>query len=359
MFVNIEVCCQDAKERGWSYTPLMHAANQGGEQLVRTLIQHGADINAQDPITQHTALLLAAVSCSYPCVKYLIRCGAKVNVVGFDNNMTPATPVLAAVYYFRLPQCHHLSHEWHSPEGRERSRQQALQLMTLLIQNGCDVNNYGNDLPPLHSSAVCPDTRALLLLLESVAAVDMVTDPARCPQQTTALTEAAMANNIAGVRILIRHGAKVDLPCPEDPWDRNVRSLLTRVLCRKCFEIAELLILVGCHVTPDDLEKMVTFLSESPTGAHTRGPDIEANGGEPRINDMFTMEIATANHKVNTRQMRRESVKHALMFLSQPRPLKWFSRHAIRSGPFVPSPSNIDSLPLPTILKRYIMCYDL
>ncbi len=63
---------------GWS--ALQIAANKGQLEVLKLLIEKGADINYQHPISKNTALHLAALSDHPEVVKYLISKGADVNV---------------------------------------------------------------------------------------------------------------------------------------------------------------------------------------------------------------------------------------------------------------------------------------
>lgn len=63
---------------GW--TALQIAANQGQLEVVKVLIDKGADINYQHPISKNTALHLAALSNHPEVVTYLISKGADVNI---------------------------------------------------------------------------------------------------------------------------------------------------------------------------------------------------------------------------------------------------------------------------------------
>ena len=59
------------------HTPLMWATETGGDlPLVRTLVEHGADVNAVHPRDGETALLYAARACKPDVVAYLIDAGA-------------------------------------------------------------------------------------------------------------------------------------------------------------------------------------------------------------------------------------------------------------------------------------------
>ena len=63
---------------GWS--ALQIAANKGQLKVVKVLLDKGADINYQHPISKNTALHLAAFSNHPEVAKYLISKGADVNI---------------------------------------------------------------------------------------------------------------------------------------------------------------------------------------------------------------------------------------------------------------------------------------
>jgi ankyrin repeat protein len=64
-------------QRGW--TPLMAAADEGHIDIVRLLIDWGADINAKRKDDGYTALMIASYKGRADIVKLLIECGAKVD----------------------------------------------------------------------------------------------------------------------------------------------------------------------------------------------------------------------------------------------------------------------------------------
>ena len=63
---------------GWS--ALQIAANKGQLEVVKLLIDRGANIDYQHPISKNTALHLAALSNHPEVVEYLISKGADVNI---------------------------------------------------------------------------------------------------------------------------------------------------------------------------------------------------------------------------------------------------------------------------------------
>jgi len=64
----------------FAWSALQIAANKGQLEVVKVLIDKGADINYQHPISRNTALHLAALSNHPEVVKYLISKGADVNI---------------------------------------------------------------------------------------------------------------------------------------------------------------------------------------------------------------------------------------------------------------------------------------
>ncbi|CAH1190106.1 hypothetical protein PAECIP111893_00178 [Paenibacillus plantiphilus] len=74
----IELLRKYADDRNYS-TELLLAANRGHVEGVSQLSGHGADLDYEDPITNHTALIKATLANSLPVVQELIRRGANVN----------------------------------------------------------------------------------------------------------------------------------------------------------------------------------------------------------------------------------------------------------------------------------------
>lgn len=64
----------------FAWSALQIAANKGQLEVVKLLVEKGANLNYQHPISKNTALHLAALSNHPEVVKYLISKGADVNV---------------------------------------------------------------------------------------------------------------------------------------------------------------------------------------------------------------------------------------------------------------------------------------
>src|ERR1017187_10344224 len=64
----------------FAWSPLQIAANKGQIEIVKLLVEHGADLNYTHPITKMTALSLAAYNGSMEVVQYLLSKGADPNI---------------------------------------------------------------------------------------------------------------------------------------------------------------------------------------------------------------------------------------------------------------------------------------
>ena len=73
------------QDRAVGFTPLGWAANQGHESIVRALLEAGADPNLATPEFLRTPLMAAAQRGSLPIVKVLIAAGANVNAPTCDG----------------------------------------------------------------------------------------------------------------------------------------------------------------------------------------------------------------------------------------------------------------------------------
>ena len=54
-----------------------------------------------------------------------------------------------------------------------------------------------------------------------------------------------------------------------------------------------------------------------------------------------------------------DQIHSVLGFLSQPQSLQWYSRRCVRENLVSLQPSVVKTLPVPSILKRYILCHEL
>ena len=83
----------------YNRTPLENACMSGEYQMVKLLIEYGADVNFTNPYTGRTPLLAATYAPGkeeVKIVKFLIECGADINVADNYGN----TPLLGAVHLY-------------------------------------------------------------------------------------------------------------------------------------------------------------------------------------------------------------------------------------------------------------------
>jgi len=77
-FLDNGVKINDDKSFAWS--PLQIAANKGQLEVIKMLVEHGAALNYQHPITKMTALSMAAYDGYTDVVQYLLSKGADPNI---------------------------------------------------------------------------------------------------------------------------------------------------------------------------------------------------------------------------------------------------------------------------------------
>ncbi|KAI1921726.1 hypothetical protein LOZ58_004207 [Ophidiomyces ophidiicola] len=160
-------------------TALHIAANRGDDEVVRLLIENGANIDAVCSI-RNTVLHYAAMSCNVDTINLLINLGLTVN----SNRETAFTPLHAAASALNEPA------------------------IRVLIDRGAKVQCISSDLnSPLLLAASHEDSGAALeLLIKNGADIDYVG-----PFESTALHKAAALKNVTGMRLLIRYGAKTNV----------------------------------------------------------------------------------------------------------------------------------------------------
>ncbi len=157
-------------------TALMHATVLGGVELMRMLLDAGADPNAKNH-RDATALLWA--STNVEAVRLLLDRGADANVRSVEGR----TPLMLAAM---------------QPSGAD--------LMTILLAKGADAN--AKDLAgrtTLMNAAAAGSVESLRLLLAKGAKANVTMESG-----STALLDAARSRNFAAVKLLIEHGADVN-----------------------------------------------------------------------------------------------------------------------------------------------------
>jgi ankyrin repeat protein len=222
----------NAEEAWRSQTALMWAVDGNYPELAEFLIEHGADVNARassntwdsqitsEPRAQYrpigglSVLLYAARSGCTRCVRSLLEAGADVD----QPNPEGMTPLMIAIDNFRYDTARLLLDEGANPHAWDWYGRTALYVAV-------DMSTYARQAPPTASSETSA-TDVIGLLLEAGVnpspqlnmhrpsrggnigrfTDDLLTTGA------TPLLRAAIGHDAPAVRLLLEHGAAVDLP---------------------------------------------------------------------------------------------------------------------------------------------------
>lgn len=164
------------------FTPLLYAARRGCAECAGILMQGGADVNLTDP-DRVTPLLLATLNLNFDTAAVLLDHNADVN----KWDTYGRAPLYAAVDMSTLP----IGGRADRPS---EDRTTAVELIDRLLQAGANPNMQLKLMPPWRS------------LRDDRGADTMLT------VGTTPLLRAARAGDVPAVRLLLQHGALVDLP---------------------------------------------------------------------------------------------------------------------------------------------------
>jgi uncharacterized protein len=167
------------------FTPLLYAAREGCIDCARELLAGGADPNLGDP-ENVSPLILALENLHFDFAKFMIEAGADIDQFDFRGR----TPVYVAVDFATLPTSAH--GDIPSPDATT-----AHDVLRMLLAAGANPNVQLKRRHPYRHRAL--DRNADVIL--SVGA--------------TPLLRAARAADVESVRLLLTHGALVDLPTAE------------------------------------------------------------------------------------------------------------------------------------------------
>jgi ankyrin repeat protein len=163
-------------------TPLMFAARQGCAECARHLIAGGADVDLADP-KNVTPLFLAVDNFHFDTAKVLIEAGANPNKWDWQGR----TPLYSAVDVNTLPR-------GGRPDRPSTDETSALEIIELLLAAGANVNAQLKMYPLWRHIG---DDRGCDSMLTTGA---------------TALLRAAKTFDVAAMRVLMEHGAALELP---------------------------------------------------------------------------------------------------------------------------------------------------
>jgi len=170
-------------DRG-GFTPLLYSAREGCIECAKALLAGGADIDLQDPHGT-TPLVLAILNSRFDMAKFLIEAGANVHIWDFVG----VTPLYAAVDLNIVPRDLR-------PDVPSTDRTTGLDIERLLIERGANVNAQ----------------LKLPLPSRTPAAAGGRADKRLTNIGATPLLRAATGADLASMKLLIEHGALVELP---------------------------------------------------------------------------------------------------------------------------------------------------
>ncbi|MBX5460051.1 MAG: ankyrin repeat domain-containing protein [Steroidobacteraceae bacterium] len=208
-------------------TALLLAAREGCVACAEALVKGGADINLADP-ENISPLLMATLNARWDVAAYLIRAGADVN----KWDMWGRAPLYSTVDYNTTPR-------GGRPDRPSSDATTPLQVMELLLKAGANPNMQLKLFPPYRSLGQDRGGDSMLTV------------------GTTPLIRAAKAGDVPAIRLLLEHGAMVDLPN-----DLRITPLMaaagvgsttidTRARFRneqECIEAAKLLLKAGANI---------------------------------------------------------------------------------------------------------------
>lgn len=170
-------------------TPLLYAAREGCAACVEALVDGGADIDLSDPWGM-TPLLMALLNFHFDTAAVLIEQGADINRWDFWGR----TPLYLAIHLNQVPSG---SRRGDLPSLDQKT---GLDIAATLLERGAYVDMRLKKEPPFRDD---PGDRATL---ESTADAQVLGAGA------TPLHAAAKAGDWQAVELLLKHGAKVDIP---------------------------------------------------------------------------------------------------------------------------------------------------
>ena len=167
------------------FTPLLYAAREGCIECARRLVEGGADIDLPDP-DRVTPLNMALLNLHFDLAAYLIEAGADVN----KWDLYGRTPVYLAADTHTLP----VMGNGAMVVLPSMDKLTALDVARMLLERGADPNIQLKRRPPYRN---VPQDRGGDSILSFGA---------------TPLLRAARAGDAAFAKLLLEHGALVDLP---------------------------------------------------------------------------------------------------------------------------------------------------
>jgi uncharacterized protein len=163
-------------------TAMLFAAREGCMDCVQALVEHGANIDLPDP-EGVTPLISAIFNAHFDVAKYLIEKGANVDRWDWWGR----SPLYLAVDYNTLPH-------GGRPDQPSLDETLPIDIIRLLLEKDANPNLQLKLLPPYRATGADRGVDQMLTF------------------GTTALLRAAKAQDAPAIKLLLEHGAIVDLP---------------------------------------------------------------------------------------------------------------------------------------------------
>ena len=427
--VNLRDYCSYNDSRSYNrelmFTPLMRAVwlwpRPQSLEIVKYLLENGADPNLTCPYTKHTAITVAVKCGNIPVVDLLLN-QYNVDLTGmFYTETGKKTDILSLACSTILPgalsECHiyleqpgqfcaRAFYEKKAPKQAEDSSDHFLfegyKLIKDLVSNGAIVKANSFDI--LHNlrfnSTPQFDPKILDFLFKNGIDINDIKDGS-----TLFYKAVSQYSHTNYIRWLIRHGANTHL---------NKTGIFMSSLVARNYELYELMLRAGLKPSRGDwgileeileksnakpvpidwikiccggnlaedtrcsMERFTKWNSDQRMQSKMQESDLVEFSDDtlyiyPTVNlwkyrkyKNFHHYMRLTRHCVGLTQavlklstQEEEQIKRILAILSQPPTLEWCCRQWIRQNLVSLSPSVIQSLHLPSALKRYILCHDL
>lgn len=228
LFVNGRLIVGSRKE-GEDYkretTPLCYAAQKGEWEIVKWLIENGADIESKDE-DGNTALSLATEYTHKAIVEFLIKAGADVTTknkhgTGLLHHMAFKVKdkelinlIIEEVKNIDAKKVDDLNNKGETPTiiAALKGNTEALEA---LLKAGASLDIANSNGTPLHNAARMGEVGCMKILLERISGIDKKTyiDEKTGDNHYTALHYAVERNHIRAVKFLIANGANLSAEC--------------------------------------------------------------------------------------------------------------------------------------------------
>lgn len=174
-------------------TAMLFAVREGCMDCVKAMVEKGAKVDLPDP-EGVTPLISAVLNAHFDVAKFLIEHGASVDRWDWWGR----TPLYLAVDYNTLPH-------GGRPDQPSLDETQPIDMIRILLDKGANPNLQLKLFPPFRATGA---DRGLDRMLTA---------------GTTPLLRAAKAQDVAAIKLLLEHGAIVDLPNNDD-WTPTVAA---------------------------------------------------------------------------------------------------------------------------------------